>query len=217
MANADFVDKTKKYLENKYGVDLSDVEFEEKWFGLISRYKKKEKKAVTYKLNPSLACLLQPFIILTPLTVYLGLLGGGAIGGRRCVITHELTHAVPYKKGNGSDYSFFFHESLSVHEEYKNPHLSKAEKMAAGFKNSHPFLPPMWKRLKLFDIIDDENADRKKKKIRKLEKRVKRADISDGKREYLLGVCKDLEEMEMRDVFDNYEDLEIIKDYVGWL
>jgi hypothetical protein len=89
--------------------------------------------------------------------------------------------------------------------------------MAAGFKNSHPFLPPMWKWLKLFDIIDDENADRKKKKIRKLEKRVERKSTSDSEREIVLRICKDLEKMEMRDVFDHYTELEIIKDYVGWL
>jgi hypothetical protein len=218
MVDAGFVEKTKEYLEDKYGVDLSDVKYEEKWFGLLPHYNEKEKKAVTYKLDASLTCLLSPFIILTPLTVYLGLLGGGAIGGTRCVISHELTHAVPYKKSNGSDCSFFFRESLSIHEEYKNPHLSKAEKMAVSFiYSAYPLLPPLWKRLKLFDIIDDGNTDRKKRKIKNLEKKIKRKDMSDDEREYLLRICKNLEEMEMRDVFDNYEDLEIIKDYVGWL
>jgi hypothetical protein len=111
-----------------------------------------------------------------------------------------------------------FVEMMALHESFKNPNPSKAEKVAMGFASFHYLFNSSYRKwLKLFDIIDDGNTDRKKRKIKNLEKKIKRKDMSDDEREYLLRICKNLEEMEMRDVFDNYEDLEKIKDYVGWL
>ncbi len=119
MSFAGKVNETKRYLEAKYDVDLRDVAVERSFFSLIPLYNSNTKKAHIPHVNPLI-------LIINPLYAF----------ATKPLITHELTHAVS-RQITTPEYSFG--ESLSIHEQTKNPYVTRFERFAYGFFSYTPF------------------------------------------------------------------------------
>lgn len=269
----DFIQQIRSYLEDKYGVDLSDINYKERTFGLLGvheymtemfsdvkglRWREKVstliknawdsvigsfsiprfipyRKCVTnYKINLVALSLPLSLTMSPPYSIYPAIAGFCGILSKNSLSVHEFTHATVYKKvarknkstskgffENLSD--LFFSEALALHEQFECAHLSRGDKMALGFIYI-PYITFMYplcrKWFRLFDIIEEEDFDKKCKKLGKVKERIKKGkkhfvlNLSKDEKEELLKIWESLKEMTPAEMLDSYDDLKKIKTYL---
>lgn len=140
-------ERTRRYLEEKYDVKLSDVRIETPVVG-NPRYTSSTKTAyVPYvSSQSSLSLLLSCGLIIVP-----------DLFSRHSTVTHQLAHAV---SGKLTEPDASFKEPFSIHEEFTDPNipgLDMAARRIAGFFFPKNRVPPHW--VDVFKWMDDPKRE----------------------------------------------------------
>lgn len=140
-------ERTRRYLERKYSVDLSDVRIETPVVGNPGYTAATRTAYVPHANSPSLLSLVMSCgLIIVPDML-----------SRHSTVTHQLAHAVSGKltEPDGS-----FKEPFSIHEEFTDPNIPGLDMVArriASFFFPKNRVPPHW--ADVFKWMDDPKRE----------------------------------------------------------
>ncbi len=212
------VESTRKYLEAKYDVDLSDVTMKRSIFGFVAQHYRISKKTVytPYLTGGDAICLsftawraAETFssgvdLFLIP-AAYSGLFVVSHLLKTGTTVIHELTHSVSDKI---TETQYFFDEALSIHEEFKNPNASKLERLATRlFYIEFPTSVLLRDWEKIFRWMDDDNRENY---IRDVKKR-----LDDMGSPHAERFCAELYGMRPRQFVEDHRLLRGLRRYLG--